>query len=304
MIIMNDVMPCYFCRSVKTKFSPSQRTVLFGEAKYRFVFCQECHGFSLFPKLNESQLFDLYSSDYVDQDHEEGATSEDPPADKFSDLKIFLSGQSRKRGKAFLDYGCGANPTSFQLARENGLIPHGMELSEDVREIAEKNTGVKLFSREDISNGSESFDIIFLGDVLEHLVDPVSELEFLQTKLAEGGILLAQGPLQGATTLTHLIVRFFAWCTRSKTTSYPPYHVSLASVLSMKKLLISSGFQLTYLRTFEVDWPAPTLQDVRSNFTLRNLLLFTTKQVDKVLGLIFPNYGTRYFLSCSSNISS
>ena len=303
MIAMNDVMLCYFCCSDRTKFSLSQRTIVFGEAIYRFVFCQECQGFSLFPKLNDSQLFDLYSFDYVDQHFEDGATKENLSFAKFSDLKIFLSSQSGKRRKTFLDYGCGANPVSFQLARENGLIPHGMELSADVREVAKNNTGMKLSSREEIYSGSELFDIIFLGDVLEHLVDPVSELKFLRTKLSEGGILLAQGPLQGAKTLTHLIVRFFAWCTRSKVTSYPPYHVSLASNLSMKKMLIASGFQVTYLKTFEVDWPAPTLQEVKSNLTIRNLLLFTAKQVDKVLGMIFLNYGTRYFLTCSSNTS-
>lgn len=299
-----DVMHCYFCDSDRVQFSLSQRTIHFGGRQYRFVYCKQCRGFSLFPRLTNSQLFELYSSDYVDQDQDDSSSSEDSSLARFSDLKSYLHGQSGTPGRVFLDYGCGANPVTLQLARESGFIPRGMELSADVREMAELNTGVRLLSRDDILDGNEFFDIIFLGDVLEHLVDPVSELKFLRTRLTEGGTLLAQGPLQGAITLTHLVVRLFAWTMRGKTSSYPPYHVSLASSLSMKKLMNVSGFQLSFLKTFEVDWPAPSLDEVRTNFTPRNLILFSTKKIDKLLARILPKYGTRYFLACSSNAQS
>lgn len=292
---------CYFCQSEKTAFTPYQRTIQFDGGKYRFVRCRDCRGYSIFPKLNDAQLSFLYSSDYVGADGDESSSVDNAHEAKFTDLADYLASHRGTLGKKFLDYGCGANPASFEMARENALIPYGMELSADVRTIAEKNTSVKLLSREEIVNGNELFDVIFLGDVLEHLVDPISELGCLIKKLGATGILIAQGPLQGATTLTHLIVRFFAWCTRSKTTSYPPYHVSLASVLSMKKLLIMSGFQLTYLRTFEVDWPVPTFEDLRRNLTLRNMVLFTTKQIDKIIARIFKNYGTRYFVVCKKD---
>jgi len=295
----NDVMHCYFCGSQRVKLSLSQRTILFRDKEYRFIFCQGCRGFSLFPTLTDAQLFELYSSDYVDQGENEQLPSEESPPTKFSDLEAYLKERTRGLGESFLDYGCGADPISFKFAQENGLTPSGMELSADVRELAELNTGVKLLSREEIQAGNRSFDIVFLGDVLEHLVDPIVELKFLRMKMSPKGILLAQGPLQGAMTLTHLIVRFFAWTTRGKLTSYPPYHVSLASSISMKKLLETSGFQLTYMKTFEVDWPAPTFQDLKRSFTLRNLILYTSKQIDLVLARMLPNYGTRYFLSAT-----
>lgn len=294
-------MHCYFCHSERLKLSLSQRTIQFLDNKYRFVICQECFGFSLYPKLSENQLFSMYSSDYVDQGQEGQTPSDESSSTRFSDLKKYLERIGEVNGKAFLDYGCGANPPTFQFAQEKGYIPFGMELSADVREMAKINTGVKLFSKEEIQNGNQLFDVIFLGDVLEHLVDPVSELKFLQTKLTGGGVLLAQGPLQGAKTLTHLIVRLFAWIFRSKVSIYPPYHVSLASSLSMKRLLVSSNFRLTYIKIFEVAWPAPSLSELRNNFTLRNQLLFLTKQVDKILAKVLLNYGTRYFLASSPN---
>lgn len=295
---------CYFCQSEKTAFTPYQRTIQFDGGKYRFARCRNCRGYSLFPKLNDAQLSFLYSSDYVGADGDESSSVDNAHDAKFGDLANYLASHRGTLGKKFLDYGCGANPISFEMARENALISHGMELSADVRAIAEKNTGVKLHSREEIIRGEELFDVIFLGDVLEHLVDPISELECLTKKLGATGILIAQGPLQGANTLTHRIVRLFAWFTQSRSTTYLPYHVSLATLRSMKKLLTVCGLQITFIRTYEVDWPAPTLEDLRHNLTPRNMVLFTTKQIDKIIARIFKNYGTRYFVVCKKGQSS
>lgn len=301
-MVNSDVdMHCYFCCSKRLKLSLSQRTIQFLSNKYRFVYCQECFGFSLYPNLSESQLLSMYSADYVDQDQEDQTPSDESSSTRFTDLKKHLERFGESHGKAFLDYGCGAYPPTFQFAKENGYIPFGMELSADVREMAKFNTGVKLFSKEEIQNGNQLFDVIFLGDVIEHLVDPVSELKFLQTKLTSGGVLLAQGPVQGAKTLTHLSVRLFVWIFRRKVSIYPPYHVSLASSLSMRRLLELSNFQLTYLQIFEVAWPAPSFSELKEDFCVRSLMLFLTKQIDTLLARVIMNYGTRYFLAASPN---
>jgi hypothetical protein len=297
----NNVILCYFCGSARIKPSLSQRAILFSNEKFRFVFCKDCHGFSLYPKLSDNQLFSMYSSDYVDQGQDDEIASDESLTTRFSDLEKYLEKSKKADGKLFLDYGCGANPPTFQLARKNGYIPYGMELSADVRKIAELNTGEKLFSKEEIQNGDQLFDVIFLGDVLEHLVDPIVELRFLQTKLAFGGALLAQGPLQGAKTLTHLCVRLFGWISRKRVSTYPPYHVSLASSQSMRSLLKSSDLQLINLKIFEVAWPVPSFSELMQDFTIRNQILFVTKQIDKVLAKVLLNYGTRYFLASATN---
>jgi len=298
----NNAILCYFCHSAKIKSSLSQREILFLNEKYRFVFCQDCYGFSLYPKLSDNQLFSMYSSDYVDQGQDDETASDESSDTRFSDLKKYLERSTETHGKLFLDYGCGANPPTFQLARKNGYILYGMELSADVRKLAELNTGEKVFSKEEIQNRDQLFDVIFLGDVLEHLVDPIAELKFLQTKLTTGGTLLAQGPLQGAKTLTHLSVRLFGWIRRNKVSTYPPYHVSLASSQSMRRMLTSSDLELTYLKIFEVSWPVPSFSELKKDFTIRNQILFLSKQIDKVLARVLLNYGTRYFLASSPKI--
>jgi len=292
---------CYFCQSEKIALTPYQRTIQFDGKKYRFARCRNCRGYSLFPRLTDEQLSYLYSSDYVGADEDESSSADKAYEAKFADLATYLSSHRGTLGKKFLDYGCGANPISFKIARENVLIPHGMELTADVRTIAQQNTGIKLHSREEIIQGKELFDVIFLGDVLEHLVDPISELECLTKKLTVEGILIAQGPLQGASTLTHRIVGLFAWLTQSRSTTYPPYHVSLATLRSMEKLLTKCGLKIPFKIIYEVDWPVPTFEELQLNLTPRNMVLFTTKQIDKIIAKVFRNYGTRYFVVCKKS---
>lgn len=281
------------------KDSPSQRAVWYENKIYQFMRCSECHGFSLFPKLSHSQLSSLYSSDYVEGSDFKSSIVEQIDNTKFAQLQKFFRSLKEVEGKSFLDYGCGANPISFKFASEVDLIPMGMELSQDVRETAKRNTGVEILSRNEVMLGDISFDFVFLGDVLEHLIDPIIELESLRVVMSKKSLLIAQGPLQGSLTLTHLLVRIFAWLTQGRTTSYPPYHVSLASSQSMQRLLNTAGFRVERLDIFEVDWPAPTFGEVKNNFSPRGLLLFLAKQSDKLISRFYRPYGSRYFAVCS-----
>lgn len=290
---------CYFCESSKLKTSSSQRPIWHESDIYRFATCSDCQGFSLFPKLTQVQLSALYSSDYVGEEDYKSSDAEEVQSEKFVLLENFLLSLEEAKGKSFLDYGCGANPISFIFAKKRGLVPSGMELSEDVRLIANRNTGVRIFSRDEIMSGHVRFDFVFLGDVLEHLIDPIFELESLKGIMSSKSYLIAQGPLEGSRTFSHLLVRTFAWLTQSRTTSYPPYHVSLASSRSMRRMLIKAGFQVERLDVFEVDWPAPSFKEVRKNPSLRGSMLFLAKQVDKFIARLHKSYGSRYFIVCS-----
>jgi hypothetical protein len=48
----------------------------------------------------------------------------------------------------------------------------------------------------------------------------------------------------------------------------------------------------------EVTWPAPDLTSFLSNPSIRSLILFISKELDKFLGKIFQKFGSRYFLVC------
>jgi trans-aconitate methyltransferase len=260
--------------------------------------CKQCFGFSLYPKLSEVQIQKLYSLEYVSNLSETEVDSQiecNNSANRFTQLQEYLKAHHFLEESQFLDYGCGASPETFEVARKFGLNPSGMEYSQDVRQKVMANSKVTVFSREDILKSEKMYDVIFLGDVLEHLIEPKLELEMLKTKLKPNGVLIAQGPLQAAWTFTHLAVMVYSICTGQRLSKFPPYHVSLATRNSMLKLLDSSGFSSTKIKCTEVTWPAPESTSLISKPSLRDFVLISCKAVDKATSRVVKKYGSRYF---------
>lgn len=290
---------CYFCGSKKVKTSLLQRRICFDHQNFSFHICRECLGFSLYPKLSEAQIQKLYSLEYVsnfsakeDESHIEDKNS----TTRFTQLHKYLEANNYLDGSQFLDYGCGASPETFSLVRPFGLNPSGMEYSQDVRDKLMAFSRVKIFSREEVLESEKLYDVIFLGDVLEHLIEPKEELEMLKSKLKPNGVIIAQGPLQAAWTFTHLVVILYIICTSRRLTEFPPYHVSLATRNSMLRLLSSSGFSSTQIKCTEVTWPAPPATSLISNPSIRDFILIICKAFDKAISRVVKRYGSRYFL--------
>ena len=293
------MVSCYFCDSIVLEKSAGQRSIIFENVIHDYHLCNFCGGFSMYPKLRPDQLNRMYSSDYVGQNVPSIQETDGINERKFVSLVKFFDNNVDRNFENFLDYGCGADPVTFEFARNVGLVPYGMELVREVRELAQNNRGAQIYSRKGVLSHENFFDIIFLGDVLEHLVDPIYELQQLKSTLKQGGVIIAQGPLQGSATFMQLTVRFFARLTSSKFSTYPPYHVSLATVKSMESLVAVAGLKLNYIDVDEVFWPAPVFVEVFRNPSLRNIILYVTKRIDIAMSLLLPRFGTRYFLVCS-----
>jgi len=243
----------------------------------------------------------MYSMDYVSTLSGDGTIEQADGSSRFEKLSKVISTRSNLAGLTLLDYGCGANPQTFQISERYKVKAYGMEYSPDIREKIKKETDSKIFSREQIEKSNMTFDFIFLGDVIEHLTDPTTELTMLKSKLSKDGILIAQGPLQGARTFTHLLLRLFALATPRRISNFPPYHVSLATRKSMLDLLDLLGYSDIKIDCSEVDWPALSLAQVFKSPSFRNFVLVFIKCIDKCFALILPGYGSRYFLVCANS---
>jgi len=99
--------------------------------------------------------------------------------------------------KKILDIGCGNGAFSSLVKEKNNAEVWGIELMEEEAKVA-----VTVLDKVLVGNcekhieglPEQYFDVIYLNDVLEHLVDPYSVLEILKSKLAPNGVVISSIP--------------------------------------------------------------------------------------------------------------
>jgi 2-polyprenyl-3-methyl-5-hydroxy-6-metoxy-1,4-benzoquinol methylase len=291
---------CKFCSSTDTKSSKGQRKVSYDGALFEFIKCGRCTSYFLAPNLTEKQLEKLYSTEYVEgNDHiseiEEGEN-------KFLEINAFLHTYDVDSTSKFLDYGCGVDSQPIMTAKSLGFECYGMEYETEIRSIANKKCRVPIFSKEEFLNSDTTFDVIFLGDVLEHLIEPNADLAEIANKLSHNGVIYIQGPLQGSATLLHAFVKLLAYFTKKRSSNYPPYHVNLFSFDGMRYLINNCGLEIQFVKVTEVDWPAMSAKQLKSNFSFRSAFLFLLKFTDKFMSKMLKHYGTRINIICSKRL--
>jgi SAM-dependent methyltransferase len=86
-------------------------------------------------------------------------------------------------GKVVLDYGCGVG-NFLEVARDHGCEAMGVEFDDGGRRVATgKGFRVEKTVR---SFAEETFDFVYMNDVLEHLRDPVADLKDLHARMKPG----------------------------------------------------------------------------------------------------------------------
>ena len=96
-----------------------------------------------------------------------------------------------------LDYGCGIGGFLKALAFE-GFTPYGVEFDQEAAKSASQNANCEVWpvDRFWALSAEPIFDVVHLGDVLEHLPDPVIITKRLLDHLKYDGLLFVEGPLE------------------------------------------------------------------------------------------------------------
>ncbi len=105
------------------------------------------------------------------------------------------AGKSLTDGKLLLDIGCGSG-TFLHVAQSRGFVPHGMDISAQAVEIANRQYGFPARQGEigkNVWNGQQ-FDFVTMFHVLEHHPDPRLAVKFAGALLKPGGMLIIQVP--------------------------------------------------------------------------------------------------------------
>ncbi len=142
-----------------------------------------------------------------------------------------------------LDAGCGAGP-GLRFFAAHGHRVTGLDRSFVALQRASRWASAARFVQADLQAGlpfaAESFDLVVLGDVIEHIPDGMSLLRECYRVLRPGGCLLL------STVNRWDVRRFFQgerWSGRAD-----PTHVHLYSPWELRRVLLGAGFHKVRLR--------------------------------------------------------
>lgn len=286
---------CYLCNSSSMAVSRNRRSISFYKL-HQYYRCGKCKSYSLFPKLENDEIKDLYSTKYIQDVNPEFDMNEKITVSRFLNLQEILEKVQNHESKNFLDYGCGVTAEAIVLASNLGYKAFGVEVEAGTRQEAHLKSNCQIFSPEEALASGAQFDIVFLGDVLEHLGNPLSVLDQVQALLSPNGLLIIQGPLEGAITISNTLLSVKARLLSKSPSKFPPYHVSLATKKSIVKALKINGLTIQKMAVSEPLWPASKFGS-RSSFASVTALIFSfVKILDMAVSKVLTNYGTRFFL--------
>lgn len=151
-----------------------------------------------------------------------------------------------------LDVGCSIG-LFVDRARRAGFDAEGIEFSHDAAEHGRKTWGLTIAegSVHDMGGGANQFDIITMFDVIEHVPNPISDMEAVWKLLKPGGLFLVSTPnIDGLFPQISLPIadRVDYW-----THAEPPHHLYQFSVKTLTAMLEKAGFDVGKSWHYNID---------------------------------------------------
>lgn len=157
---------------------------------------------------------------------------------RFVKILDFIS-KEKPRGK-ILDVGC-SNGQFMYWAKHRGFEASGIEINKRTADIAKQNGfAVHQGFVETAPYDKQSFDVVYLGDVIEHVTNPRNFVSSALTFLKPGGLLLISTPNMNCwwsnTTLFFYKIYGIPWSSAT-----PPHHLFQFSQSNLDRLVAENG---------------------------------------------------------------
>ena len=137
------------------------------------------------PLPSEAEFAKMYSRENY---HDEHYDIVNPTAYRESVRFLEAFAGARRR---LLDFGAG-NGSFMVAAKESGFSVTGIEYQSSAIESAMRNSGERVVDWATANAEQLRFDIIHLGDVFEHLPNPLETMTKLKGLLAPGGVFFVE----------------------------------------------------------------------------------------------------------------
>lgn len=160
------------------------------EAPFKVLQCKNCSLVFVYPFPDRTELEEHYDDSYYrDWLHTQKESRIRMWTNRLNKLKRFRSGGD------LLDVGCGEG-TFLQLAKESGWKTSGTEVSSYAARYAASVSGADIICGELPDDGypEDSFDVVTMWHVLEHVRDPKRYLKEIHRILKRDGLLVIAVP--------------------------------------------------------------------------------------------------------------
>ena len=253
---------------------------------FKYYECNKCLSIYLDPVPDAETFSLMYAKDSY-HDYHYGNDNDTEYVDSVNLLKKFLP-----EGSSVLDYGCGTGGF-LKVLKDEGFDPFGVEYDSEAGKLASKISNCKVFRLDEFNLKSKNmiFDAIHLGDVLEHLPNPIKVMSGLFNNLKENGIVFLEGPLENNPSLIYYITKIFGKIKfifrPGYLGNYPPTHLIRVNEKQQLRFIYKIFPKITICKweIYETGWPYKN-QGIIKNFIGRTSIILS-KNVKK-------NWGNRF----------
>ncbi len=250
-------MSCPVCLNPVTAPALVGSDFLFESTSKTFTLysCEACRCLFLHPMPDSREIERFYPADYWWNARRSGGLKKLESVYRKLALRdhiAFITKAAGNRGVDVLDVGCGSG-TLLGLLKQRGFRVNGLDFSAEAAAIAKAENGVDVAvgSLEEAHFPAESFDVVTLFHVMEHVTNPRLVLAEVSRVLKPNGVAILQVPNIESWQFKIFGARWYGLDI--------PRHVIDYSRNSMLKLLADSGFVVNRIRHFNLRDNSPAL---------------------------------------------
>jgi SAM-dependent methyltransferase len=276
--------PCPICGSRRIKELGARGGRAHHEGKgveTRIVRCKDCQVVYTHPTLiPESNPYAKESAeDYFQLHDSQQKILQGERLAKYAEGVLGTAGR-------MLELGCGRGEL-LKGALNRGWSVYGVEMTEDYARVA-RSHGVEIEEAaiENCKSLDQTYDVILLAAVLEHLYDPMKTLERIRNALRPGGLLFIDVPNESSLTMRignlYMRARGRDWVINLSPT-FSPFHVVGFSPTSLRHALRSVGFSIHRLNVPK--WNNALPEGKTTGQKIERLALGLVQSVGEVIGM-------------------
>ncbi len=250
-------MSCPVCLNPVTAPALVGTDFLFESTSKTFTLysCEACRCLFLHPMPDSREIERFYPADYWWNARRSGGLKKLESVYRklaLRDHVAFITKAAGNRSVDVLDVGCGSG-TLLGLLKHRGFRVTGLDFSAEAAAIAKAENGVDVAvgSLEEAHFPAESFDVVTLFHVMEHVTNPRLVLAEVSRVLKPNGVAILQVPNIESWQFKIFGARWYGLDI--------PRHVIDYSRNSMLKLLADSGFVVNRIRHFNLRDNSPAL---------------------------------------------